>query len=85
MRGSYTDRSYTAQIEAITILKVAANPVIKYIDRPEYQPLMADVNKLHEPNHIGILPQEIKPRDQNVVLMHDPGLPSLWRLGKIIG
>lgn len=67
----------------ITVLKVTANPVAKYIERPEHQLQMADINKLWDLGNIRFLPQEIKPKDRNVVPIHDNGIPSLWKLDKI--
>lgn len=65
-RGAYCDRSDTVLVKVVTVLKVVVNPVRKYIDIPEYQSCITNINKVWELDHIGILTQEIKPKDHDV-------------------
>lgn len=50
MSGSCIDLINTARTEVITVLKVGAKPVSKYVDRHEHQSRMDDINKLWEQN-----------------------------------
>ena len=58
LAGTHKNKTENAQVEVISILKLAVTPQEERLCNPEYQAPKEDLNKLWELDHIGILLDE---------------------------
>lgn len=75
LSGTYKNKgNKNTQVEVISVLRLAINPLEEKYQAPDFQPNKEDLSKLWELDHIGILSNEITQETKNTIQQFNKSL-----------